>query len=97
MTEPKLPFPTKPLLLNGKKVQEYIIPDDKKKEVLEQLYPFENVPDLDELRYDLHVGKTFKVREYRVTWEKNLNYLVSPYYPDGGGTVIDWTSISDEK
>jgi len=25
-----------------------------------------------------------------VTWEHGMNYLVSPYYPESGGTVIDW-------
>ncbi len=26
-----------------------------------------------------------------MTWEHGMNYLVSPYYPESGGTVIDWT------
>ncbi len=95
MSEPKLPFPTKPLLINSRTVQEYIIPEEKRKQVLEQLYPFEDVPDLDELCYDIHEGKAFKVREYRVTREDNMNYLVSPYYPHSGGTVIDWIPASN--
>jgi hypothetical protein len=40
--------------------------------------------------YDLHADKMFVVREFRVTWEHGMNYLVSPYYPESGGTVIDW-------
>jgi len=40
--------------------------------------------------YDLHADKTFIVKEFRVTWEHSMNYLVSPYYPESGGTVIDW-------
>ena len=71
-------------------VEEYIIPDDKKQEVLEQLYIFEAPPSLDDTMYDLHEGKKFVVREYRVTWENGQNWLVSPYYPSSGGTVIDW-------
>jgi hypothetical protein len=88
--ERKLPFPTRPLRVGGDVVEEYIIPDDKKQEVLEQLYLFEGVPGLDEQLFDLHEGKLFTVREYRVTWERGHNWLVSPYYPSSGGTVIDW-------
>lgn len=88
--ELKLPFPTRPLQVCNEVVEEYIIPDDKKQEVLEQLYFFDPVPALDEVLYDLHEGKTFVVRDFRVTWERGQNWLVSPYYPSSGGTVIDW-------
>jgi hypothetical protein len=88
--DPRLPFPTKPLVINGTKIEEYIIPDEKKAEVLAQLYIFDPVPGLDEERYDLHSGKKFFVRDYRVTREDGMNFLVSPYYEEGGGTVIDW-------
>ena len=88
--EGKLPFPTRPLKVGDDIVEEYIIPDDKKQEVLEQLYLFDPVPSLDDTLFDLHEGKTFTVRDYRVTWERGENWLVSPYYPSSGGTVIDW-------
>jgi len=88
--EERLPFPTKPLKIGNDVVEEYIIPDDRKQEVLEQLYIFEGVPSLDEELYDLHEGKKFLVRDFRVTWEDGQNWLVSPYYPNSGGTVIDW-------
>jgi len=89
-TEEKLPFPTRPLEVHGGTVEEYIIPADKKQEVLDQLYPFDPVPSLDDEVYDLHEGKLFRVRDFRVTWEDGMNYLVSPYYPSSGGSVIDW-------
>ena len=89
-SEGKLPYPTKPLKVHGGIVEEYIIPDDKKAEVLEQLYPFDPVPALDEEQYDLHEDKKFRVADFRVTWEDGMNYLVSPYYPSSGGSVIDW-------
>ena len=38
----------------------------------------------------MHADKTFVVRDFRVTWEHGMNYLVSPYYAESGGTVIDW-------
>ena len=86
----KLPFPTRPLEVGDDVVEEYIIPDDKKQQVLEELYLFDPVPSLGEERFDLHEGKTFIVRDFRVTWERGRNWLVSPYYPSSGGTVIDW-------
>ena len=39
---------------------------------------------------DIHAGKTFKVRDYIVTREGDGNFLVSPYYAEAGGTVLDW-------
>jgi len=86
----KLPFPTRPLQVQGDTVEEFIIPDESRQEVLEQLYLFDPVPSLDDEMYDLHEGKLFRVRDYRVTWEHGQNWLVSPYYPESGGTVIDW-------
>jgi len=90
MRDPRLPFPTKPLIINGTEVEEYIIPDKKKAEVLQALYIFRPIPSLDEERFDLHSGKRFRIREFRVTREGGHNFLVSPYYEEGGGTVIDW-------
>lgn len=88
--EPRLPFPTRPLKVHGGTVEEYVIPAEKKGEVLKQLYPFEGVPSLDEEKFDLHEGKLFKVRDFRVTREHGMNFLVGPYYPKSGGSVIDW-------
>jgi hypothetical protein len=95
--EPRLPFPTKPLVINGVTIEEYVIPAEKKEQVLRDLYPFDPVPKLDEERLDLHSGKTFRVRDFRVTREDGMNYLVSPYYEDGGGTVIDWMPAEDQE
>jgi len=88
--EPRLPFPTRPLKVHGGTVEEYVIPDEKREEVLKKLYPFVGVPSLDEERYDLHEGKLFRVGEFRVTREHGMNFLVSPYYHHSGGSVIDW-------
>jgi hypothetical protein len=87
----KLPYSTKPLYFrDGSSVEEFIIPDEDREIVLEQLYPFVPVPKLTDEMYDLHANKTFIVKDFRVTWEHGMNYLVSPYYPESGGTVIDW-------
>ena len=87
----KLPYLTRPLIfLNGKTVEEFIIPDEDRELVLEQIYPFLPIPKLTDRMIDIHVDKEFLVKDFRVTWEHDMNYLVSPYYPEGGGTVIDW-------
>ena len=87
----KLPYKTRPLFFpNGASVEEFIIPDEDKELVLEQLYPFSPIPKLTDVLYDLHADKSFVVKDFRVTWEHGMNYLVSPYYPESGGTVIDW-------
>jgi hypothetical protein len=89
--EERLPYPTRPMFFpNGASVEEFIIPEEDKEIVLEQLYPFSPIPKLTDVVYDLHADKTFMIREFRVTWEHGMNYLVSPYYPESGGTVIDW-------
>ncbi len=87
----RLPYQTRPLVFpNGVSVEEFIIPDEDKEIVLAQLYPFSPIPNLSDILYDLHADKTFLVKDFRVTWEHGMNYLVSPYYPESGGTVIDW-------
>jgi hypothetical protein len=92
--EQPLPFPIRPWVINGVSVPEFIIPEEKKEEVLGVLYPFSPVPSLDEQMYDLHADKIFTVRDYRVTCEHGMNYLVSPYYAEAGGTVIDWVPLA---
>ena len=89
--EERLPYPTRLMHFpDGSSVEEFIIPDEDKEIVLQQLYPFSPVPKLTDEVYDLHADKKFVVRDFRVTWEHGMNYLVSPYYPEAGGTVIDW-------
>jgi len=87
----RLPYTTKPMYFpNGASVEEFIIPEEDRDIVLEQLYPFSPIPKLTDVMYDIHADKIFVVKDFRVTWEHGMNYLVSPYYPESGGTVIDW-------
>jgi hypothetical protein len=89
--EERLPYPTRPMSFHdGTSVEEFIIPEEDKEIVLEQLSPFSPIPKLTDEVEDLHSGKKFIVKDFRVTWEHGMNYLVSPYYPESGGTVIDW-------
>ena len=93
--EERLPYPTRPMCFpNGISVEEFIIPDEDKEIVLKQLYPFSPIPKLTDEVEDLHSGKKFLIKDFRVTWEHGMNYLVSPYYPESGGTVIDWMDES---
>ena len=56
----KLPYPTKPMyFVDGTSVEEFIIPEEDRELVLEQLYPFAPVPKLTDEMYDLHADKTF--------------------------------------
>ena len=89
----KLPYPTIPLRVGGRVVEEYIIPGIDKQQVLEDLYLFAPVPSLDEERFDLHAQKKFRVGDYRVIRQEGANFLVSPHFPDGGGTVVDWMPV----
>jgi len=76
--------------------EEYDIPLNAKKKVLEMLYPFNGCPKLTETRFDLHAGKKFVVADFKVVRENDTDYLVSPYYYESGGTVIDWMPASFE-
>jgi len=87
-----LPFPTRPLKVQGGFVLEYIIPDELKEMVLEVMYPFIPLPSLDDEMIDNHEDKEFIVRDFLVVRDGGMDMLVSPYFPYSGGTVIDWVS-----
>lgn len=92
--EPVLSFPLTVSKIDAKGrvlSERYEIPISEKAKALKQLWPFGGKPpELDEERFDLHAGKRFKVGDFLVYREDEANFLVSPYYPEGGGTVIDW-------
>jgi hypothetical protein len=90
--EPRLDYPTRMVRTGGGlEIEEYLIPVADKAAVLKRLYPFKPpVPALDEVLYDIHAEKKFTVRDFRVTREGGMNMLVSPFYFESGGSVIDW-------
>jgi len=88
-----LPFPVKIVPSATGPVRVYEIPDDQKEAILEQLYIFRPVPSLDDVMEDIHTGKRFRVREFLVAREGEMNVLASPYYLEAGGTVIDWVPV----
>jgi hypothetical protein len=92
-SDPLLPFPIKVVPSPSGPVRIYDIPDDQKQAVLEKLYILRPVPSLDDLMEDIHAEKRFRVREFLVAREGEMNVLASPYYLEAGGTVIDWWPV----
>jgi hypothetical protein len=89
-TLPRLSYPTRPVRAGAEMIEEYIIPEEEKAQVLDGLYPFDPVPALEEMMYDLHEEKQFRVGDFRVIRGAVMDMLVSPYFFNSGGTVIDW-------
>jgi hypothetical protein len=87
---PRLTYPTRTIGAGTQAVEEYVIPEEDKARVLNDLYPFEPVPELTEMMFDLHEEKLFQVRDYLVLRGQDMDLLVSPYFFNSGGTVIDW-------
>jgi hypothetical protein len=89
-SQPRLGYPSRMVPFRGSMVEEYVIPDEDRDLLLDQLYPFEPVPALDDRMYDLHAEKRFAVREFRVIRHTRANLLVSPFFFESGGPVVDW-------
>ncbi len=88
--EPRLPYPTQSRPAAWGTMEVYEIPEKDKAVILAALFPFLPVPSLEDTMFDLHAEKTFRVSEFLVVRDFGMNMLVSPYYPESGGTVIDW-------
>ena len=100
--DPLLPFPRIARVLDkqGRSLsEEYDIPLNAKEKVLQDMYLFEDCPKLTDTLCDLHSGKKFVVAAFKVVREGGINYLVTPYYYESGGTMIDWVPAdwADEK
>ena len=94
--QPPLPFPLREVETNdGINVMMYDIPDDKVKAVLDQLYFLEPIPDFEDMILDLHENKKFKFKESKIIREDGYNFIVSPYYPISGGTILDFAEDDD--
>tara|TARA_B100000809_G_C14715064_1_gene379272 strand:+ start:34 stop:363 length:330 start_codon:yes stop_codon:yes gene_type:complete len=92
----KLDYPTKPLeLTDSKVVLEYVIPMEDKQELLNKLH-FGKPQKLNEEVIDINCNKKFTVKDYKVVWENETNYVVSPYYQFSGGTLMEWVRPNPE-
>lgn len=67
----------------------YIIPDDKKEEVLTKLWPFTPTPKMDQRILDIHQNDFLQFKECNVIRWKNRNVIVSKFYFKTGGCCID--------
>ena len=73
--------------------EEFLIPMEEKQAYLNAHYPFEGVPNLDDELLDMHADKNFFVRDFMLVREHKFNMIVSPYYYESGGSVIDWVPL----
>ena len=90
-TLPPLPYPLRELACaDGTVQQEYMIPEEKREEVLNQLCFLQPVPNLEDVMFDLHEQKLFVVKQYRVIRWQGTNILASPYFDRSGGMLVDW-------
>lgn len=78
---------------DGKEIEVYDVPEEKKGIILDKLYPFDLAPCLEDVRYDIHEHRKFKVMDFMVIREDDSNFAVSPYYLHSGGTIIDWITL----
>ena len=89
--KPELPYPLKEVECADGTVQRiYEILDGDKAKVLADLYPMTDAPSIDDTLYDIHERKEFKVRDFLVIRWCEGNLLASPYFPQSGGSVLDW-------
>lgn len=86
----ELPYPLKKVE-NNEFDEEFVydIPEDKKQEVLNQLWPFVDCPKMDDVMFDIHSGMFFKMKDFIVIRFDNYNMLCCPEYFTTGGTVVD--------
>ena len=65
-SEPRLSFPIRMAPESWGDMEEYEIPTNQKAAVLKRLYPFDPVPKMDDVMFDLHAERTFRVSDFRV-------------------------------
>lgn len=64
----RLPYPTKTVQLQNDTIEVYIIPDEKKAEVLKKLYPFTPVPSLEDEMLDVSDDASDHLQPYFAGW-----------------------------
>ena len=89
---PELPYELRPMKVAvGGQEQEYVIPEEDKQKVLNDLWPFEeDAPNVEDTLIDLHSRKKFKVKDFRVIRCRERNMICAPDYPNTGGMLVDW-------
>ena len=91
--QPELPYPLKDVECADGTVQKvYDIPDANKAKVLADLFPLADGPGIDDVLFNLHERKTFKVRDFLVIRWGEGNLVASPYFPRSGGMFVNWVT-----
>lgn len=72
----------------------YDIPMEEREAVLNNLWPFMDIPGQDDIMFDIHSSKFFQFKAAKVIRFEKYNMLVTPYYFESGGTCLD--IISEE-
>lgn len=96
---PMLEWPLKPVRLgNGVTEDVYDIPEDKAYDELRKCWPFEDesFPKKGGKLYDVHAKKHIVIDKCLILRYMDRNIIVSPYYPESGGTVIDLVAFDDQ-
>lgn len=68
----------------------YVIPSAEKYEVLKAAYLGEPVPGPNAVLEDIHTEREFLFKDLLVVKNGDLVELETPFFMDGGGSVIDW-------
>jgi len=91
-----LPYPTQPLKTLYGDTVEYIIPEGQKEKVLKKLFPFGDPPPMSATWMDIHEKKEFQIKDFKVVQQGDYVLLVSPYFANSGGSVVDWEPIGSK-
>lgn len=59
-------------------------------EGLDDLWQLLPAPGIDDTVFDLHEGKSFKVRDFIVIRWRGGNLIASPYFAHTGGMAVDF-------
>lgn len=89
---PELEYPLKTLEMpeGFKNELEYDIPAEDKEKLWESLNPFVASFTMEDILLDIHSGKRFALKDYKVIRSNDRNFIVSPFYAEAGGTVLDF-------
>lgn len=91
-----LPYPTRPISTLYGDTIEYLIPEGQKEKILKKLYPFGNPPLMSQTLMDIHEHKEFVVKDFKVVQQGDYVLLVSPYFANSGGSVVDWEPVKND-
>ena len=95
----KYPMVWKQFQNHNYRFRQYVIPPEEKAAVIRKLWMFDGAErlDMDATYLDIHCNKTFKLRDAIITREDDCNFIMSPYYAEAGGTLLDMTLYTIEQ